>query len=331
MAAKDVVLPDNLNLARFLTEEAPKLKEDERDIQVINAVDAWKHSNFLCRSNVMNALTDSLYNVYTYKKTAKELWESLDWKYKTEDVGAKKFLVDLVLDYKMVDSKTVVSQVQELQVILHEIHAKGMMLSETFQVAVIIEKLLPAWKDFKNNLKHKRKEMSIEDLVIRLRIEEDNRGCEKKMAHNPNKAKANFMEHSQSSKFKKGNNKGKGTKLGPKGGVSKKKKFLGKCFNCGKQGHRSLDCRLRKRNKPKEANVIDNVSKDVSDIDLTTVISEVNLVDPILRNSGLTLVLLAMFALTRRCSPPLNQLRLGKGCSWGTLPLQKSKAKEKWC
>ena len=64
-----------LNLARFLTEEAPKLKEDERDIQVISDVDAWKHSNFLCRNYVMNSLTDSLYNVYTDKKTAKELWE----------------------------------------------------------------------------------------------------------------------------------------------------------------------------------------------------------------------------------------------------------------
>ena len=96
------------------------------------------------------------------------------------------------------------------------------MLSETFQVAVIIEKLPPAWKDFKNYLKHKRKEMSIEDLVIRFCIEEDNRGSEKKMAHNPSEAKANFVEHGQSSKFKKGNKKGKGTKLGPKGGVSKK-------------------------------------------------------------------------------------------------------------
>ena len=75
----------------------------------------------------------------------------------------------------MVDSKTVVSQVQELQVILHEIHAEGMMLSETFQVAAIIKKLPLAWKDFKNYLKHKRKEMSIEDLVIRLRIEEYNK------------------------------------------------------------------------------------------------------------------------------------------------------------
>ena len=222
-----------LNLMRFLTKEAPKLKVDESDIQVISAMDAWKHFDFLCRNYVMNTLTDSLHNVYTDKKTTKELWESLDRKYKTEDVGAKKFVVGRFLDYKMIDSK-MVSQVQELQVILHEIHAEGIMLNETFQVAAIIEKLPPAWKDLKNYLKHKRKKMRIKDLVIRLRIEEDNRGSKKKMAHYPNEAKINFVEHGQSSKFKKGNNKGKDTKLGPKGGVSKKQKFLGKCFNCGK-------------------------------------------------------------------------------------------------
>ena len=98
------------------------------------------------------------------------------------------------------------------------------------------------------------------------------------MTHNPNEAKANFVEHGQSSKFKKGNNKGKGTKLGPKEEVSKKQRFLGNCFNCGKQGHESSECRLLKRNKPKEANVIKDISKDVSDIDLTIVIPEVNLV-----------------------------------------------------
>ena len=32
----------------------------------------------------------------------------------------------------MVDSKTVASQVQELQGIIHEIHAKGMVLDESF-------------------------------------------------------------------------------------------------------------------------------------------------------------------------------------------------------
>ena len=205
-----------LNLARFLTEEAPKLKEDECDIQVISVVDAWKHSDFLCKNDVMNSLIDSLYNVYTDKKTTKELWELLDRKYKTEDARAKNFVVGRFLNYKMVDSKTVVNQVQELQVILHEIHAEGMMLSETFQVAAIIEKPSLALKDFKNYFKHKRKEMSIENMVIRFRIEEDNRGSKKKIAHNPNEANANFVEHGQSFKFKKDNNKGKSSKLGPK-------------------------------------------------------------------------------------------------------------------
>ena len=50
-----------------------------------------------------------------------------------------------------------------------------MILSEDFQVATIIEKLSPKWKDFKNYLKHKRKEMSMKDLIVRLLIEEDNR------------------------------------------------------------------------------------------------------------------------------------------------------------
>ena len=61
----------------------------------------------------------------------------LDRKYKTKDVGAKN-LSSII----MVDSKTVASQVQELQVILHKIHAEGMDLSETFQVATIIENAL---------------------------------------------------------------------------------------------------------------------------------------------------------------------------------------------
>ncbi|GJX06676.1 retrovirus-related pol polyprotein from transposon TNT 1-94 [Tanacetum coccineum] len=48
-------------------------------------------------------------------QTAKELWESLERKYKTEDAGTKKFVVARFLDYKMVDSKNVISQVQDLQ------------------------------------------------------------------------------------------------------------------------------------------------------------------------------------------------------------------------
>ena len=77
-----------LNLVRFLTDDAPKLREDELDIQVISVVDSWKHYYFLCRNYVMNGLVDSLYNFYSNKKIAKELLESINQKYKTENVEA---------------------------------------------------------------------------------------------------------------------------------------------------------------------------------------------------------------------------------------------------
>lgn len=56
--------------------------------------------------------------------------EVLDRKYKTEDVGSKKFMVDHFLDYKMMNIKSVINQVQELRLILHEVHTKEISLTE---------------------------------------------------------------------------------------------------------------------------------------------------------------------------------------------------------
>ena len=265
-----------LNLARFLQEDAPALKEDETDKQVVAAVEAWKHADFLCRNYLLNGLDNTLYNVYCAFNTARELWESLDKKYKTEDAGLKKFVVGKFLDYKMLDSKTVISQVQDLQVILHDIHAEGMSLSESFQVAAIIEKLPPLWKEFKNYLKHKRKEMRLEDLIVRLRIEEDNRASEKKAGKGFMESKANVVEHGQTSHNpKKRKHNGNGPKQGPT------KKFQGKCYVCNKQGHRAKDCRSRKeQGNPKKKRPQANVTEvdDVSDMNLSAVVSEVNFI-----------------------------------------------------
>jgi len=40
---------------------------------------------------------------------------------------------------------------------------------------VVIDKLPPAWKDFKNALRHKTKEFFLESLITGLRIEEEER------------------------------------------------------------------------------------------------------------------------------------------------------------
>ena len=265
-----------LNLARFLKKNAPALKENEIVRQVVAAVEAWKHADFLCRNYLLNGLDNTLYNVYCAFNTARELWESLDKKYKTEDAGLKKFVVGKFLDYKMLDSKTVISQVQDLQVILHDIHTEGMSLNESFKVAAIIKKLPPLWKEFKNYLKHKWKEMKLEDLIVRLRIEEDNSAFEKKAGKAIMESKANVVEQGQTShNNKKRKHNGNGPKQGPT------KKFQGKCYVCNKQGHRAKDCHSRKeqgnpKKKRPQANVIE--VDDVSDMNLSAVVSEVNFI-----------------------------------------------------
>ncbi|GKC47221.1 hypothetical protein Tco_1064943 [Tanacetum coccineum] len=204
-----------LNLARFLKETAPQVEPPKEcqpsNAQYVQVVEAWKHSDFLCYNYVMNGLVDALYNVYCKTTTAKELWESLERKYKTEDAGTKKFVV-----------------------LLHDIHAEGMNLSESFQVAAIIEKLPPSWVEFKNYLKHKRNEISVEDLVVHLRIEEDNKLAQKN-TYTPDSTNANMVEPPGSSlksnSKRKGKGKGKNYKkskgkaeyLAPKAGIMKQK------------------------------------------------------------------------------------------------------------
>ncbi|OMO69306.1 hypothetical protein CCACVL1_19560 [Corchorus capsularis] len=188
-----------LNLARFLTKSAPKMPEGKPNVQAVSALEAWKHSDSPCQNYVLNSLSDTLYNVYCVHKTAKQLWSALDHKYMIEDVGANKFIVRRFFNFLMVDSKSVAAQVQKLQVILHEIQAEGITLCQSFQVVVMIEKLPPRWKDFKNYLKHKRKEINMEELMVRLWIEDDNRKPEHRASMS---AKAKIVEHKQGLSFK---------------------------------------------------------------------------------------------------------------------------------
>lgn len=78
-----------------------------------------------------------------------------------------------------------------------------MDLSETFQVATITNKLPPAWKDFKSYLKHKRKEISLENMIIKLQVKEGNKINDKKSVIFV--AKDNIVEYSQNIKNEKVN------------------------------------------------------------------------------------------------------------------------------
>ncbi|PHT78935.1 hypothetical protein T459_16987 [Capsicum annuum] len=115
----------------------------------------------------------------------------------------------------------------------------GLIVNEAFQVAAIIEKLPPMWKNFKNYFKHKYKEMSVKYLIVRLCIEEDNKATKRKPRENSAINGANTVEDDQ-------NNSKKQKKVGNESNQPKKK-FKGKYLNCGKIVHKSMDCHTPKK------------------------------------------------------------------------------------
>ncbi|XP_019238857.1 PREDICTED: uncharacterized protein LOC109218918 [Nicotiana attenuata] len=302
-----------LSLQRFIQEDVPVVPEGTPDNERFLVTEAWKHYDFLCKNYILSGLEDGLYNVYNVMKTSRELWNALEKKYKTEDAGLKKFVAVKFLDFK-IDGKSVITQVQELQVIVHDLLAEGMVKNEAFQVAAFIEKLSPLWKDFKNYLKHKRKEMTLEDLIVRLRIEEDNKAAEKKSRGNSTIMGANIVEEASTSKKRK---KPSGSTNYPS-----KKRFKGNCHNCGKFGHKATEYRTSKKDKKKrQANMIEK--NDEID-DLCAMFSECSLVGNPREwwiDSGETRHVCAILML------PLDPIRQ---CLWQTPLLQKLKEWARW-
>ena len=258
-----------MNLANITREDVPKATTDPPTREMLMTIEAWMQSDFLCRNYILNRLENNLYDIYSSYKTAKEVWEMLEKKYKTEDAGAKKFVIGKFLKYNMADTKTVIKQVEEIQVLIHELHAEGCAISEQFQVGSIIEKLPPSWRDLKVYLKHKRREMTMEDLILRLRVEEDHR-----KGDSVDGARANVIESEPSTKQKFQKFKGKKmSKLKPKG--KDFKKIKGNCWVCGKAGHKAQECHHRKDQTVTRTN---QAHVHEFDDNLVAVVTETNMV-----------------------------------------------------
>ncbi|TYK00059.1 uncharacterized protein E5676_scaffold596G00050 [Cucumis melo var. makuwa] len=120
-----------------------------------------------------------------------------------------------------------------------------MPLDDQFQVAVIIDKLHPLWKDFKNTLRHKTKEFALESLIMRLRIEE-------KAKMHDKKEEVNAIPRKKPTAILKPDLKPKGNKM--KRGSNKQNNPQSR--NTGASRHACHDLNLfRKYNEVKDRNI----------------------------------------------------------------------------
>ncbi|KAK2455989.1 putative mitochondrial protein [Trifolium repens] len=260
-----------------------------QELQLKKERQLWLDNDYLCKGYIINGLSDDLYDYYSSYKSAKDVWEALKKKYDTEEAGVKKYAVSRYLKYQMVDERSVEAQSHEIQKIAHEIITEGMPLDEQFQIAVIIDKLPLAWKDFKNILRHKTKEFSIESLITRLRIEEESRRQdmkeeEKILVVSNNKKKPGAVlkptgkpfknqNRTANNRVKNGNpSKGPNARQQPPPPKNDSGEFL--CFNCWKPGHMAKKCRNPSRPKPAHLKGQVNVAEEA----YAAMITEINMI-----------------------------------------------------
>nr|KAJ0205724.1 hypothetical protein LSAT_V11C500243750 [Lactuca sativa] len=241
-----------LKVVYVLSTPMPVLPESVEDepLEATRRRSKWENDDYICRGHILNGMSDSLFDIYQNFKSTKELWDSLESKYMTEDASSKKFLVSNFMGYKMIDSRPVMEQFHEMLRILGQFVQHNLKMDESNSVAVIIDKLPPSWKNFKHNLKHNKEELTLTQLGIHLRIEESIRTQE--LDNNPKgknqvgSSSVNMVEGESSKNPKKSNGK---RKFKGKDDKSSNKKAKLVCWNCNKPGHFKKDFRLCKVNK----------------------------------------------------------------------------------
>ena len=133
----------------------------------------------------------------------------------------------------MVDTKPVLDQIHDLQILVTKLRGLKVEISESFQVGAIIAKLPSSWNDYRKKLMHRRDDISLEELQKHLRIEEETRSRDQKNICQ-NSSKVNIVEGSKFKKNFKVNKNKKFKKSGNNQKSGNNLKFNGNCFNCGK-------------------------------------------------------------------------------------------------
>ena len=68
-------------------------------------------------------------------------------------------------------------------------------MCELLQANVLIEKFSPSWSDHRNQLKHKKKDLTLQKLISHMRTKEANRLKDKMESLSLNSYKANLVKY----------------------------------------------------------------------------------------------------------------------------------------
>ena len=250
------VLDPNLSVLPAATPEDSDAVKAERKKR--------EEDELVCRGHILNTLSDRLYDLFTAIVSPREIWNALEAKYKTEKLGTDKFVILKYFEFKMIDTKSVLDQMHELQVLVSKLRDLNINIPESFQVGAIIAKLPSTWNDYRKKLLHMTEELTLEQIGKHLRIEEESRIRDGSFLNSNPKVNVNNVQSGSNKTHKHLKAKSKGFKRSKPYDPTKDKKNR-PCFHCGKKGHYIRECRFLK-NQKKDSGSPSDVANAVEEI-----------------------------------------------------------------
>jgi hypothetical protein len=133
---------------------------------------AYSKANPIFCTGVVGVIAENLQDTKLCYKTAKEMWDTLNTEYGGLDAGIELYIIEQYHYYQMVDGKSVVTQVHEIQCMMKELALLKIIVPNEFVAGGIFAKLPPSWRYFATALKHKMVHLSISDLIASHDVEE---------------------------------------------------------------------------------------------------------------------------------------------------------------
>ncbi|KAL0367431.1 UNVERIFIED_CONTAM: hypothetical protein Sradi_3633200 [Sesamum radiatum] len=212
----------------------------------------YEKDNKTVKGHLLNHMNNTLFDLFINQKSAKEIWNTLETRYRGDDAGRKKYVVGKWLQFRMTNDKQIIDQVHEYENLVANVLSEGMKMCDTLQANVLLEKFSPSWSEYRNHLKHKKKDLNLQQLISHMRTEEANRLKDKETS-NPSSIsfKASLGESSTLNKDRFQNKgkkfqKGGGQQNSFKGNNRKIQKNKVTCYCYGKEDHKAYKCCQRK-------------------------------------------------------------------------------------
>lgn len=128
----------------------------------------------LCCRTILNHLSDYAFHYYsTVSKTTtgRQLWDAI-WEDIRSTLGVKRVVVGKYMEFRIVEEKSVVKQVEQLNEMFDCLAAFRVPVDEMFHVYSIINKLPASWKNVAWKLLFD-KNLNLSMVMERLRVEEE--------------------------------------------------------------------------------------------------------------------------------------------------------------